>query len=168
MDSWRYYMEWIYFAAGIVLGMVILVILVSQAMQRYMIVEYRSNRTFEDTCKAVAETIEQFKDEGWGLPLDEWDAFSVFQLKRRVPGNFRKLHIFFVCNADIASRILSHNRKIVGIMPCSWAIYELEDGTVWLAKMNVGLMSRLFSGVIGSGMKQVSKADEKMLDKVLG
>lgn len=161
-------MEWIYFAAGLVIGMALLIIIVSRVMQQNMIVEYRSNRTFEDTCKAVAETVEQFKAEGWGLPLDEWDTYAVFQSKQLVPENFRKLHIFFVCNAGIASRILSHNRKIVGIMPCSWAIYELEDGTVWLAKMNIGLMSRLFSGVIKSGMKQVAEADERMLSKVLG
>ena len=161
-------MEWIYLLVGIVLGMVLLAIIISRIMQQNMITEYRSNRSFEDTCKAVTETIEQFKNEGWGLPLNEWDAYAVFQSKQQAPEKFRKLHIFFVCNAGIASRILSHNRKIVGIMPCSWAIYELEDGTVWLAKMNVGLMSRLFSGVIRSGMKQVSEADEKMLAKVLG
>jgi hypothetical protein len=53
-------------------------------------------------------------------------------------------------------------------MPCSWAVYEMADGSVWLAKMNVGLMSKIFSGVAGTMMRKVGQADDRFLAEVLG
>ena len=52
-------------------------------------------------------------------------------------------------------------------MPCSWAVYELEDSTVWLAKMNIPMMASMFSGEIASAMGEVAAADERFLSEVL-
>ena len=44
------------------------------------------------------------------------------------------------------------------MMPCSWAVYELDDGSVWLATMNIGMMSRMFAGDVAAGMGEVAAA----------
>jgi hypothetical protein len=43
----------------------------------------------------------------------------------------------------------------------------MADGTVWLAKMNVGLMSKIFSGVAGRIMRKVGQVDDSFLAEVL-
>jgi uncharacterized protein (DUF302 family) len=62
---------------------------------------------------------------------------------------------------------LSEEPKMSGIMPCSWAVYERDDGSVWLSKMNISMMSRIFSGEVGSAMSEVAAAAERFMDAVL-
>jgi uncharacterized protein (DUF302 family) len=88
--------------------------------------------------------------------------------KNLVPEGFINLKVFFVCSAGHASLMLSETPSFVGMMPCSWAVYEMADGSVWLAKMNVGLMSKMFSGVAGTMMRKVGQADDRFLAEVLG
>jgi len=44
----------------------------------------------------------------------------------------------------------------------------MANGSVWLAKMNVGLMSKMFSGVAGRMMRKMGQADDSFLAEVLG
>jgi uncharacterized protein (DUF302 family) len=53
------------------------------------------------------------------------------------------------------------------IMPCSWSVYELADGSVWVAHMNIGMMARMMGGVVGSSMGEVAATDERFLEAVL-
>jgi uncharacterized protein (DUF302 family) len=63
---------------------------------------------------------------------------------------------------------LSDTPKIAAIMPCSWAVYELEDHSAWLAKMNISMMSKMFSGAVAKGMGEVAAADERFMPEILG
>ena len=74
--------------------------------------------------------------------------------------------IHFVCNANHACAMLGTSPVFSGMMPCSWAIYEEADGTVYIAKMNVGLMSKMYFGKVGAIMKEVVKAEETMMQKL--
>ena len=74
--------------------------------------------------------------------------------------------MYFVCKPQHANSVLSVEPKMGGIMPCTWAVYETTDGEVYIAKMNIGLMSKLFSGVIGKVMKDVAQTEEEMLSKI--
>ena len=151
---------------GIVLGLALAAGLMVQVLRTRMVAAHRSRRSFEETCAAIEEIVPAA--QGWGFPIDTWNFYETFRKKDLVPDRFRKLKVYFVCNAGLASKMLSHTPSFVGMMPCSWAVYELDDGSVWLAKMNVGLMSRMFSGVPGTIMRQVGEADEKFLAQVLG
>jgi len=33
-------------------------------------------------------------------------------------------------------------------MPCTLAVYEADDGKVYISKMNTGLMGKLFGGTV--------------------
>jgi len=151
---------------GLIVGAALTMSLTVQVMRTRMVTARRSRRSFEDTCAAIEKVVAAAP--GWGFPIDTWHFYKTFEQKELVPEGFRKLEVYFVCNSALASKMIAHAPPFVGLMPCSWAVYELADGSVWLAKMNVGLMSRMFSGLVGASMRRVGEADEKFLAEVLG
>ena len=50
---------------------------------------------------------------------------------------------------------------------CSWSVYELADGSVWVSHMNIGMMAKMMGGVVGESMGGVAKDDERFLQQVL-
>ena len=159
-------MSWIVAAViGVVAGAVLTGGVVLWLMRTRMVVARRSRRSFEDTCEAIERVVGAAR--GWGFPIPTWNFYQRFQEKGCVPRGFRKIKVYFVCNTRLASGVLEDTPPMAGIMPCSWAVYELEDGSVWLSKMNIGLMARMFSGVIKRAMQQVEAADEEFLAEVL-
>ncbi len=152
--------------AGLFVGITLTISLVVMVMRTKMVVAHRSQRSFEETCAEIERIVKGAK--GWGFPIDTWNFYETFATKNLVPKGFVKLKVYFVCNAGLASRMLSEVPSFVGMMPCSWAVYEMADGSVSLAKMNVGMMSMIFSGIVGSSMKEVGRADDTFLAEVLG
>ncbi|MEN8008362.1 MAG: DUF302 domain-containing protein [Candidatus Krumholzibacteriota bacterium] len=154
------------FLIGFVAGTVLVAAVFLSVMRTRMVVAHRSRRTFAETCAAIEKIVPT--EKGWGFPIDTWNFYETFAQKNLVPEGFVNLKVYFVCNAGHASKMLTHTPSFVGMMPCSWAVYEMADGSVWLAKMNVGLMSKMFSGVPGRMMRIVGQADDKFLGEVLG
>ncbi len=152
--------------AGIVAGILLTGAVVLWMMRTRMVVAHRSRRSFEETCSAIERTVRAHR--GWGFPIDSWNFYETFRKKNQIPKHIEKLKVYFVCNSALAQKVISANPAMAGIMPCSWAVYELDDGSVHLAKMNIGMMSRMFSGVIGENMGIVAEADERFLAIVLG
>ncbi len=153
------------FIAGLIIGMALIISLVITVMRTRMVVAHRSGRTFEDTCATIEKVVGEAK--GWGFPIETWNFYETFAKKNLVPKGFVKLKVYFVCNSALASRLIEDTPSFVGMMPCSWAVYEMEDGQVYLSKMNVGLMSMMFSGVPGASMKEVGRVDDIFLAEVL-
>ncbi len=156
----------VFLIIGLVLGMALTVSLVITVMRTKMVVSRRSRRSFEDTCQTIEKVVTEA--QGWGFPIDNWDFYQALADKNLPPKGLVKLKVFFVCNPVLGSRMLGDTPSLVGMMPCSWAVYEMEDGSVHLSKMNVGMMSMMFSGVPGASMKEVGRADEIFLAEVLG
>jgi uncharacterized protein (DUF302 family) len=52
-------------------------------------------------------------------------------------------------------------------MPCRLGIYETGDGQVYVAGMNIGLMSRMFGSEVAQAMQQASADEEAMLQAVI-
>jgi hypothetical protein len=60
--------------------------------------------------------------------------------------------------------VLSDNRRMACLMPCTVAVYESDDGRIVISKMNTGLMGRVFGGPVARVMgKQVAADEKKML-----
>ena len=150
---------------GFVVGLFVAVLATVLGMRKLMVVPHRSHRSFEDTCRAIEEVIPGHK--GWGFPIETWNFYETFLKKNLVPRGMRKLKVYFVCNAALASDVISDTPSMAGIMPCSWAVYEMDDGSVWLSKMNIALMSKMFGGVIRRAMTEVARMDEVFLRQVL-
>lgn len=150
---------------GVIAGAALTMGLMVSVLRSQMVVARTSAKSFEDTCAAIERVVPAA--QGWGFPIPTWNAFENFANKDLVPKDFMKLQVYFVCNASLGSRMLSQSPSLIGMMPCRWAVYEMADGSVMLSKMNVGLMSRMFSGVVGATMSEVSRADDKFLAEVL-
>ncbi len=130
-----------------------------------MVIDIKSPKSFEETCEAIERVIPQFESEGWGFPFDKWNFYKVFESRNLDVDNINKLMVYFICNAKLAARVISTTNAMAGIMPCSWAVSERNDG-VYISKMNIGLMAKIFSGEIKKAMEIVEETEKRMLKKI--
>lgn len=150
---------------GVVAGVVITIVAVVGFKRSKMIVPHRSAHTIEETCTAIERVVTAV--DGWSFPMPSFDMYAKLAEKGQAPNGMRRIRLFFVCKTGVANRVLSDTPKIAAIMPCSWAVYELEDGSVWLSKMNIAMMSKLFAGDVAAGMGEVAADDERFIAEIL-
>ncbi len=144
---------------AIVVGWIFVVVLRAK-----MISTTKSKYNFEETCKKIEEVVPE--GEGWGFPLPAWEFYQS-QIKKNLKyDNIKNCKIYFVCKPVYANKVVNDDPKWSGIMPCSWSVYELTNGDVYVAKMNIPLMSKMFTGVLGTVMKKVAKEEEEFLKAI--
>jgi uncharacterized protein (DUF302 family) len=150
---------------GIVVGVVLTAIIGVRMMRSKMVVPERSNASFEETCARVEREVEAA--DGWSFPMDSFDMTAKLAEKGAVPDNVKRIKLYFVCSPPVAKRVLGNTPKLSAIMPCSWSVYELSDGSVWLSHMNIAMMSKVMGGVVGEAMSEVAAADARFMEKIL-
>jgi len=151
---------------GLVIGVVLTVMVVVSLMRNKMLTPVRSHRSFEDTCAAIERAVPEV--QGWGFPMPSFDMKAALAERGHPPDNLRKIRLYFICNPSLAKRVLEDSPKMTAIMPCSWAVFENDNDEVWISKMNIGLMSRLFGGEVEAAMSQVAATDEQFLNEAIG
>jgi len=156
---------WIGLLVGFVVGVVATVVLVVSMMRSQMVVPERSQRSFEATCEAIEREVPAA--EGWSFPMESLDMSAKLAAKNAMPDNLTRIRLYFVCNPQIAKRVLGADPKLSAIMPCSWSVYELADGSVWVSHMNIAMMSKVMGGVVGDAMQTVAAADERFMTRIL-
>ena len=145
-------------------GAIVFAAIMVFVMRRYMIVAHRMNAPYETVCANIEKAIKTVP--GWGHPLPDWDFHGAVS-KTHYFDNLVKKRLFFVCKAEYANGIVNKFPHMGAMMPCAWAIYETRKGEVFLSKMNIGLMSKMFMGnVIGSNMGKVAKEEHLMLKEL--
>ena len=73
------------------------------------------------------------------------------------------------CHPQYASDVLSADRHVACLRPCSIAVWEADDGKVHVTKMNTGLMGKTFGGNIAAVMgNKVARDEAAILEAVLG
>jgi len=154
------------FLGGLVAGVGGVGITGVKLFQTQMVKEIESPKSFEETCEAIERVIPEFASEGWGFPFDKWNFYKVFEDRNIDVPNIRKLTVYFVCNAKLAAKVINTNNAMAGIMPCSWAVMEKTDGKTYIAKMNIGLMAKIFTGPIREAMDKVEADEKKMFERI--
>ncbi len=149
---------------GLISGFIVGIAVFFYVMKNYMISNHKVNGSFEQIQKVIQEIIPQKK--GWGFPLPEWDIFKSQIANNLTYKNIKNMVIYFVCNPSIANKVLSVDPNMGGIMPCSWAVYETVSGDVFIAKMNIPLMSKMFFGVVGKAMSEVAQIEKVMMNDI--
>lgn len=148
----------------LVAGLVLASAAILYMMRHFMIVSHRLDCSFEaasDSLEAAVTSV-----DGWGMPMPSFDFLGAIQ-KRVALRNVRKQRLFFVCKGEYAGRIVDAHPWVGAMMPCTWALYEMRDGTVRLAKFNIALMSKVFFGsVIGRTMALVAREEHEMLERL--
>ena len=72
-------------------------------------------------------------------------------------------------STDVVLEVLTDARHMSTMMPCRFAIYEGKDGKVHIAKLNTGLLGKVFGGTVAEIMGgKVAVDEEKILRSILG
>ncbi|AEA33597.1 DUF302 domain-containing protein [Hippea maritima] len=154
------------FLGGTLLGSTSVGFTFLKLFQTKMVKEIVSPKSFEETCSAIEKVVPEFADEGWGFPFGKWDFYKVFESRNIEVKDINKIMVYFLCNAKLAAQVINVNPAMMGIMPCSWAVNEKTDGKVYIAKINIGLMSKMFTGTIREMMLEVEETEKRMFERI--
>ncbi len=154
--------KWIYIIAGIAAGIIFSIILMVTLMPKMMIVTKESKLGFNET---VAKIQERIVEQGWSVK-------GVSDVKHEINKagyDFKpQVKIIKLCKAEYAKEVLTTDRFVSCLMPCSISVWEGDDGKVYVSEMNMALMAKMFGGNIGKVMGgKVVDDEEKMLEGLL-
>jgi uncharacterized protein (DUF302 family) len=130
---------------------------------KMMLLVDKSNFGFEET---------YFKLEDAILEHD-WDIQRIYDIKECMSHfgyeNMKKLSIFSFCKPNHVGAILEDdsNKFVSAIMPCRISIYETKNGDVYISRMNIGLMSKIFGGKIEEVMAKVAIEEASIVEKII-
>ena len=154
--------KWIYIIAGMVIGAIFCGILIISIMPSIMIITKESKLGFDDTVATVQQRI---KEQGWSVK----GVSDVKEEINKAGYEFQpRVKIIKLCKAEYAKEVLTTDRFVSCLMPCSISVWEGDDGRVYLSEMNMTLMAKLFGGNISKVMGgKVVQDEEKMLEGFL-
>jgi len=150
---------------GVAVGVVVTGLCAKSMMRSKMVVPEKSTHSFDETCARVEKTVGDA--DGWSFPVDSFDMSAKLSEKNALPGNLKRIRQYYVCSPPIAKQVLGDSPHLSAIMPCTWAVYEKTDGSVWLSKMNIPMMSKVMGGVVGESMAVVAEAEAGFSEQVL-
>lgn len=118
-----------------------------------------------------AETAARF--EGAVEDADGWNLLGQYDLQAKMDRHgyvIDEISVFDVCSPEYASNILLRDdeRIVSPLMPCRIAIYQKSDGQTYVTRMNAGLVSRLFGGVVERTMSDAHADAEAMVEATVG
>lgn len=147
---------------GVVLGVVLTAVLVVVAMRSRMIDVIASSHGFEETVERLERAI---ADAGWMMPDSKRLNDSLEKGNVQFP---HRVHLIKLCEPRHAAEVLTDNRHVACLMPCTFAVYETDGGAVKVSKMNTALMGNVFGGSIRRVMGgSVADAERTMLRRAL-
>lgn len=143
---------------GLLLGIALTAGAVWLLMPGFMVVEHESKLDFDTTVAALEKAV---KAEGWVVS-------GVADMQKPLAKHGvtfpRRVKVVKLCHPRYAGSVLQTDRQMAALMPCSIAVYEDDDGTVRISKMNTGLMGKMFGGNVARVMgEHVARDEAKML-----
>ncbi|MCU0223403.1 MAG: DUF302 domain-containing protein [Acidobacteria bacterium] len=148
--------------AGLVAGAALAIAWFVHTLRSRMIVATELPLKFEDAERRLVEKVPNVVS-GWGMPIPELDFVAALAKRGQKADGIRRAKIFFLCNPAYASRVVGSEARMMGMMPCHWALYETDAGRVFLSKLNIPMMARMFSGPVGDAMTQVGSDEERII-----
>jgi uncharacterized protein (DUF302 family) len=123
-----------------------------------MLIENKSRYEFSVTVEKLSETV---INAGWKTP-------AIHDLQNTIR-NFGKeilpVKVFEICHPKHSSRLLElDNERIVStFMPCRISVYEKSDGKTYFSRINAGLLSKSFGGLVEEVMTLANDEMEAMI-----
>ena len=143
--------------AGVILGVLITSAAFVKLMPAAMIVTNECTLPFDDTIDALEKTI----------PANGWVLSGIKDMNKSLAKQGVKLEpkvkLVELCKPDYSKSVLTTDRYIATMMPCTFAVWEADDGKVYLSKINMGLMAKLFGGNVAKIMGQNVVVDEEKI-----
>ncbi len=145
------------FVLGAMVGFIICGVLVFQLMPGMMIITKECNQNVEETVKALETSIEK----------NGWVVSGVSDMNHSMAKHGVEfgpaVRLVKLCKPEYASSILTSDRQVSCMMPCTMAVWEGDDGKTYLSKMNLGLMAKMFGGNIAEIMGGKVVEDESLM-----
>lgn len=147
---------------GFVLGVVATGFLVYKTLPRFMLTVHESRLGFEETVIAVsASAIER----GWRVPkiYDLQTSFIVDNYE-----DMTRMKIVSLYGTDDAYRMLYRDdtKMASALLPLRIAVYETADGSVYISRLNTGVLSRFYHGAIGEVLSRADREEQFMLEHI--
>jgi uncharacterized protein (DUF302 family) len=143
---------------GIAAGAVLCGLVMFTTMPSLMIVTHESALGFDETVAALEKAIADH----------DWVVSSVNDMNKSMAKHGvefgPRVKLVKLCKPEYAQSVLTTDRHVSTLMPCSFAVWEGDDGKVYLSKMNMGLMAKMFGGNIAKVMGgKVARDEQAML-----
>jgi uncharacterized protein (DUF302 family) len=144
---------------GLLLGSLLAGLVIAKVMPSMMIVTVPTQAGVDETVEALKASIEK----------NGWVVSGVRDLNKSLAKEgvqfAPKVRLVELCKPEYAKSVLSSDRFVSTMMPCTLAVWENEEGQTYLSKMNMGLMAKMFGGNIAAVMGGKVAADEKEILK---
>ena len=127
-----------------------------------MVVETESPHDFQNTIELINV---EAKKLDWKVPK----IYRLCDSLRKDGYDIRPVAVVELCKPEYAAILLSDDatRLVSSFMPCRISIYERDDGSVVISRMNKGLVSRLFRGRVAEVMAVATEETQTLIDRVL-
>ena len=151
-------------AVGFISGILILILVLSSMAQSIMMKEDVSK--YDNFDQTVEVFLQSVKDHNWKVPATHDLQKSMLKFGK---SDIKAVKVFELCHPDHAHRILKEDgeRIVSSLMPCRVAIYEKNDGKVYVSRMNSGLMASFMEGIIPEVMDEAAVQNEEILEAIL-
>jgi uncharacterized protein (DUF302 family) len=145
---------------GVVLGFLLTMGLAYSMMSRLMFTETESPFGLEETVARIQHNIQK-TGNGWELSGLRNPSRAV----QRDGGNVLPVMMIEACSTQYSKPILKDDtvRFLSILMPCKISVYKKNDGKIYIANMNAGLMGKMFGPLVGDVMGQVAEDQKKFL-----
>ena len=147
---------------GIISGAVITLLVVFYSSPSIMLKENKSKHDFQTTMEELEKSVESV---GWKIPhVNDLQATM-----NKFGKDVRQVKVYEICQPDHAFKILSQDdeRIVSNMMPCRVAVYEKSDGSVYVSRMNAGLMAKPMGKLIRTTMSDAARETEIILEPVI-
>ncbi len=147
---------------GVVSGMILGLLIAFFISPSLMFREDKYSKDFDTT---VAKLEKAIGGRGWKTPVVHDLQATMLKFGKEV----RSVKVLEICHPDLSYEILSQSdEKIVSsMMPCRISVYEKEDGSVWISRMNSGFLAKPMSPVIRKTMSAAAADVEEIIAEVM-
>lgn len=147
---------------GILVGLILYTVVIFTMMPSLMIITKESQLGFDETVSELEESIEK----------NGWIVSTVMDMNKSLTkhniGFEPRVKLVKLCHPEYAKSVLSTDRYVSVMMPCTFAVWQGDDQKVYLSRMNMSLMSKLFGGNIAKVMGgKVAEDEEAILSGIL-
>jgi uncharacterized protein (DUF302 family) len=152
-----------YILIGFVLGAAFTLIAAYKFFPSMMFEVKESRFGYHETIDMIEKNSE---DNGWAV-AKIWDLGD--RMVKAGYDDAPHVKVLELCHAENSYNVLKNEEDmfISVLMPCRMAVYEQNDGKVFVSRMNIGLMSKFFSPNVKNVMSGVAKDDEDILRNIL-
>ena len=142
-------------------GMVLMGLIVWFTMPLLMLGKVRSKLTYDETISALSENLNKKQD---------WKVLAVNDYKKSTEAfvSLEQTGSMNICNPRHASKILTDekNRGVTAFMPLGIGVYEDKKGQVFVSKLNIRLLGKMFGGTISEVMGTAGKELSEVINSV--